>query len=276
MLVPLLSALLISSCQAGLLDLIPGFGSPPPVSNARFSFGNTFVGQWTVTRIDQKMGEGHRENDEELTSLATYNILSENYTTALVGSYLDMDGEVGHLVRCEFDDDTLNSGKFFTAGPKEEAEEAEDTEEQWLEEGDEDSLLFDFDFNDLDGGAKPSGMVLSSGIWRSATTKSGWYNFMFYGSNSFVLNVVPHDSEGSAFIIRGVKVSETKARVEQPWYSRMMLPLSMFMLFRRFFGGEAAAAPAAAGAAAPADKKSKSRRMSESVAVCCKWCKSVQ
>ena len=78
---------------------------------------------------------------------------------------------------------------------------------------------------------------------------------MFYGSNSFVLNVVPHDSEGSAFIIRGVKVSETKARVEQPWYSRMMLPLSMFMLFRRFFGGEAAAAPAAAGAAAPADKK---------------------
>jgi hypothetical protein len=229
---------------------IPGFGTPSPVAPTRFSFGQAFVGQWTVSRRDSSMLEDHRDSSDEMTSFATYNILSENYTTALVGAYHETDGEVGHLVRLEFDDETLNSGKFFTAGPKEEEDEESNDSSPWLEDGDDDSLLFDFDFTNFEGDTTRTGMEVSSGIWRSQTTKSGWYNFIFYGPNTFVLNVVPHDAEGSAFIIRGVKVVKEQPRVEQPWYTRMMLPLSMFFVFRRFFG-DGAAAPRAA-AAAPA------------------------
>jgi hypothetical protein len=238
----LLSTLLVS-CQAGLLDVL-GFGSPAPTTSRRFSFGQIFVGQWTVTRRDESMKEGHRDNEEAVVSLATYNILSENYTSSLVGAYYDDAGEVGHLVRLEFDDDTLNSGKFFTAGPKEEEEDS-----VWLDEGDEDSFLFDFDFTDMEGEeaiVTGNGMVMSSGIWRSKTTKSGWYNFVFHGPNSFVLNVVPHDTESSAFIVRGSRVVTEVKRPEQPWYSRLMLPLSMFLLFRRFL------APAEPARAEPA------------------------
>ena len=229
---------------------IPGFGAQSPVAPTRFSFGQAFVGQWTVSRRDSSMLEDHRDSSDEMTSFATYNILSENYTTALVGAYHETDGEVGHLVRLEFDDETLNSGKFFTAGPKEEEDEESNDSSPWLEDGDDDSLLFDFDFTNFEGDTTRTGMEVSSGIWRSQTTKSGWYNFIFYGPNTFVLNVVPHDAEGSAFIIRGVKVVKEQPRVEQPWYTRMMLPLSMFFVFRRFFG-DGAAAPRAA-AAAPA------------------------
>ena len=237
----LVQLLLFMTCahvtSAGLLDFFTGGGAPTP--SYRFSFGKKFIGTWSVTRSDQTMVDGGEEEE----SVATYNILSENYTTALVGAYVDMDGEVGHLVRVEFEDDTLNNGKFFTAGPP-----GEDAESEWLEEGDDDSLLFDFDFTDM--GA--NGMYHSSGIWRSQSTKSGWDNFIFYGENTFVLSVVPHDAEGSAFLIRGQRLGDNKPRVEQPWYTRLMLPLSMFFLMRRFLPGAGGDAAPAAAAAAPA------------------------
>jgi len=228
--------------NAGLLDMI-GFGSGPPAQQRQFSFGQQFVGTWSITRQDRSMIDGEvgaADSDNDISETATYNILSENYTTALVGSYNDMDGEVGHLVRVEFEDDSLNAGKFYTSGPN------EDADSEWLEEGDDDALLFDFDFSEID----VNKLHHSAGIWRSQTTKSGWYNFVFYGTDTFVLNVVPHDSEGSAFFIRGARVKDEVARVEQPWWSRMMMPLSMFFLLRRFLPGNEE--PARAAAPAPA------------------------
>ena len=241
----LLLILLIQSTNAGLLDWM-GLTQPPQAPQ-RFSFGHNFIGEWSVTRRDQSMIEGTDRQDGDGDLQATYTILSENYTTALVGDYSDMDNEVNHLVRIEFDDDSLNTGKFFTAAP------SQDSESEWLEEGDDESLLFDFDFSDM--GAP---LHHSAGIWRSQTTTSGWYNFVFYGTDTFVLNVVPHTSQGDAFFIRGTKVRTSTPKVEQPWYSRFMLPLSMFFLLRRFLPGvggeEPARAAAPPAAAAPAAK----------------------
>jgi hypothetical protein len=110
-------------------------------------------------------------------------------------------------------------------------------------------VTLDYSLPDMEGEeaiVTGNGMVMSSGIWRSKTTKSGWYNFVFHGPNSFVLNVVPHDTESSAFIVRGSRVVTEVKRPEQPWYSRLMLPLSMFLLFRRFL------APAEPARAEPA------------------------